>query len=191
MDIEDDFTLIRRCLDDDINSFEIIVKKYQLKTINLCYRYTKNYADAEEVAQQSFLRAFNSLGSFRFESKFSTWMHRIAVNCSLNYINSKEKIKEYATISENSGQSYIDKGAVERETPYDNYNMLELAEHTEKVYNSLPSELKLMVKLRDVEDMSYDNISSKTGIPINTVRSRLHRARELMMNSLKKFMKDE
>ena len=72
MENEDDFILIQKCLDGDISSFEVIVKKYQLKIINLCNRYTKNYADAEEVAQQSFLRAFNSLDRFRFESKFYT-----------------------------------------------------------------------------------------------------------------------
>ena len=191
MENEDDFILIQKCLDGDISSFEVIVKKYQLKIINLCNRYTKNYADAEEVAQQSFLRAFNSLNRFRFESKFYTWMHRIAVNCSLNYINSKEKRKEYETITENSGQSYKEIGTVDTETPYNNYNMLKLAAETENIYNLLPEELKLVIKLRDIEDLSYELISSKTGIPIGTVRSRLHRGRELMMNALKKFMKDE
>ena len=191
MENEDDFILIQKCLDGDISSFEVIVKKYQLKIINLCNRYTKNYADAEEVAQQSFLRAFNSLDRFRFESKFYTWMHRIAVNCSLNYINSKEKRKEYETITENSGHSYKEIGTVDTETPYNNYNMLKLAAETENIYNLLPEELKLVIKLRYIEDLSYEEISSKTGIPIGTVRSRLHRGRELMMNSLKKFMKDE
>ncbi len=191
MEDQDDFSIIRKCLDGDIDIFEVIVKKYQSKIINLCYKYTKNYADAEEAAQQSFLRAFNSLDKFRFESKFYTWMHRIAINCSLNYINSKEKRKENETISDNLGLSNKEIRAVDTETPYNNYNMVELAKHTENVYNSLPEELKLMIKLRDIEDLSYEEISLKTRIPIGTVRSRIHRGRELMMNSLEKFIKDE
>ena len=201
MNIEDDFTLIKQCLDGNTNSFEIIVKKYQLKIINLSYKYTKNYADAEEVAQQSFLRAFNSLDKFRFESQFSTWMHRITVNCALNYINSKEKMKEKETISIDSGHSskQEDFGNMEvqlpvdvnTENPYNHYNMEELAGHTEKVYNSLPEELKLVIKLREIEGMSYDEISLKTGMPIGTVRSRLHRAREILIDSLKDYLPDE
>lgn len=197
MDIKDDFTLIRQCLDGDTSSFEFIVKKYQLKTINLSYKYTKNYADAEEVAQQSFLRAFNSLDKFRFESQFSTWMHRITVNCALNFINSKEKMKEKETISIDSGhtskqgdmaiKSQIPAG-MEIETPYNHYNMGKLAGHTEKVYNSLPKDLKLVVKLREIEDLSYEEISEKTGMPIGTVRSRLHRAREMMIKALKDYL---
>ena len=201
MNIEDDFTLIRQCLDGNTNSFEIIVKKYQLKIINLSYKYTKNYADAEEVAQQSFLRAFNSLDKFRFESQFSTWMHRITVNCALNYINSKEKMKEKETISIDSGHSSKREdfrnmevqvpADVNAENPYNHYNMEELAGHTEKVYNSLPEELKLVIKLREIEGMSYDEISLKTGMPIGTVRSRLHRAREILIHSLKDYLPDE
>ena len=197
MDIKDDFTLIKECLDGNTASFEIIVKKYQLKIISLSYKYTKNHADAEEVAQQSFLRAFNSLDKFRFESQFSTWMHRITVNCALNFINSKEKVKEKETISIDSGQinKQEDSGkdpqisaGMDAETPYNHYNMGKLAEHTEKVYNSLPNDLKLVVKLREIEDMSYEEISAKTDMPIGTVRSRLHRAREIMINALKEHL---
>ena len=78
-------------IDGKTRDFELLVKKYQLRIISLCQKYTKNYHDAEEVSQEAFVKAINSLSNFRFESKFYSWLHRIAINCSLNYINSKEK----------------------------------------------------------------------------------------------------
>ena len=90
--MDDDKSIIDLVLSGDDSKYEIIIKKYQSRIISLCYRYTKNITDAEDVAQDVFLKAYNSLAKFRFESKFYSWLHRIAVNCSLNYINSKEKI---------------------------------------------------------------------------------------------------
>ena len=101
MNIEDDDIIIQRCLSGDIDVFKHLVNKYQLRIINTCYKYTKNIIDAEDVAQEVFLKAYLNLKSFNFDSKFYSWLYRIAVNTSLNYINSKEKRREKETISEN------------------------------------------------------------------------------------------
>ena len=81
---DDDTEIIEEIINGDIDKYEYIIKKYQLRIINLCYKYTKNHSDTEDVAQESFLNAYNSLSKFRFESKFYSWLHRIAINCSLN-----------------------------------------------------------------------------------------------------------
>ena len=186
--IDDDKDTINNIINGDIDAFEIIIKKYQLRIINLCFKYTKNYSDAEEVAQESFFKAFSSLKKFRFESKFYSWLHRIAINCSLNFINSKEKTKERETISENFGLSGIDSINVttlgDTESPFDNYNMVNLAQTIENAYEVLPEELKLVVKLRDIDDMSYDEIAKITSMPVGTVKSRLHRARDILVKKL-------
>jgi len=184
MSIEEDKQIIEDCLNGDINRYEVIIKKYQAMIINLCFKYTKNYSDAEDVAQEAFLKAFNGLSEFRFESKFSSWLHRIAVNCSLNYINSKEKSKEKETISENICHISEDKMMVE--TPLSHYNMEKIAEVVQKAYNDLSDELKMMIKLREIDNMSYEDISRKTGISIGTVKSRIHRVRESMLEILNK-----
>jgi RNA polymerase sigma-70 factor, ECF subfamily len=191
--IDDDKDTINNIINGDIDAFEIIIKKYQLRIINLCFKYTKNYSDAEEVAQESFFKAFSSLKKFRFESKFYSWLHRIAINCSLNFINSKEKTKERETISENFGLSGIDSIKVTRdiESPFDNYNMVDLAQTIENAYEVLPEELKLVVKLRDIDDMSYDEIAKITSMPIGTVKSRLHRARDILIKKLNNEIDDE
>lgn len=193
--IDDDKDTINNIINGDVDAFEIIIKKYQLRIINLCFKYTKNYSDAEEVAQESFFKAFSSLKKFRFESKFYSWLHRIAINCSLNFINSKEKTKERETISENFGLSGIDSIKVttlrDTESPFDNYNMVNLAQTIENAYEVLPEELKLMVKLRDIDDMSYDEIVKITSMPVGTVKSRLHRARNILMKKLDNEIDDE
>tara|TARA_B100000959_G_scaffold55667_1_gene58019 strand:- start:717 stop:1280 length:564 start_codon:yes stop_codon:yes gene_type:complete len=181
--IDDDREIIESIVDGDTAKYEIIVKKYQIRVINLCFRYTKNYSDAEEVAQEAFLKAYRSLESFRFDSKFYSWLHRISINCSLNYINSKEKVKEKETISENT--CLIDERRGVGDRPDEYYNLSELSEVIEKTFEGLPEELKLIVKLREIDDLSYDEISNKIGIPIGTVRSRLHRAREILIKIIK------
>ena len=179
---DDDRATVERIINGNIDDFALLVGKYQLRIINLCLRYTKNYHDAEEVAQESFIRAYKSLPNFRFDSKFYSWLHRIAVNCSLNYINSKEKTKEKETITENTG--LIDT-RVSDECPDDHYNLEELSNRMSKIFESLPSELRDIVTMSDIEGLSYEEISHKINIPIGTVRSRLHRARDLMIKVIK------
>ena len=179
---DDDRATVERIINGNIDDFALLVGKYQLRIINLCLRYTKNYHDAEEVAQESFIRAYKSLPNFRFDSKFYSWLHRIAVNCSLNYINSKEKTKEKETITENTGLSDT---WVSDESPDDYYNLGELSNRMSKIYESLPGELRDIVTMSDIEGLSYEEISHKINIPIGTVRSRLHRARDLMIKVIK------
>ncbi len=179
---DDDRATVERIINGNIDDFALLVGKYQLRIINLCLRYTKNYHDAEEVAQESFIRAYKSLPNFRFDSKFYSWLHRIAVNCSLNYINSKEKTKEKETITENTGLSDT---RVSDECPDDHYNLEELSNRMSKIFESLPSDLRGIVTMSDIEGLSYEEISHKINIPIGTVRSRLHRARDLMIKVIK------
>ena len=179
---DDDRATVESIINGNVEDFSLLVGKYQLKITNLCLRYTKNYHDAEEVAQESFIRAYKSISKFRFDSKFYSWLHRIAVNCSLNYINSKEKTKEKETITENTG--LIDTRTSD-DNPDDYYDLDELSEKMNKVFESLSSQLRDIVIMSDIEGLSYEEISHKIGIPIGTVRSRLHRARDLMQKVIK------
>jgi len=197
---DDDRKIIESIIDGDAAKYEVIVKKYQIRIIHLCFKYTKNYSDAEEVAQEAFLKAYRSLETFRFDSKFYSWLHRISINCSLNYINSKEKLREKETISENSGLTNNEGETVDivarldqvgTETPYNSYNLEDMAKTIDIAYNNLPDDLKLVIKLRDIDDMTYDNIALETNLPIGTVRSKLHRARELLGKTIKKGFEDE
>ena len=156
---DDDRATVESVINGNIEDFALLVGKYQLRITNLCLRYTKNYHDAEEVAQESFIRAYRSLPNFRFDSKFYSWLHRIAVNCSLNYINSKEKTKEKETITENTGLS--DTRASD-DNPDDYYDLEELSKKMNKVFESLSSELRDIVIMSDIEGLSYEETVSYT-----------------------------
>ena len=187
--IDDDSKIVEAILSGDTSQYELIIKKYQSRIIHLCYKYTKNYQDAEEVAQESFMRAYKSLDGFRYDSKFYSWLHRISINCSLNYINSKQKQKEKETISENTCLNERE-GEISQDTPYNAYNMEDIADKINAIYENLPEDLKLMIKYRDIDDMSYDQIADKANLPVGTVRSRLHRARDMLLKEIEKNTND-
>tara|TARA_B100000575_G_scaffold13308_1_gene9568 strand:+ start:561 stop:1124 length:564 start_codon:yes stop_codon:yes gene_type:complete len=184
---DDDRELVQQVINGNIDSYSSLVQKYQFRLINLCFKYTKNYHDAEEVAQETFIRAYKSIHNFRFESKFYSWLHRIAINCSLNYINSKEKQKEKETITDYSG---LNDTRVSNDNPQDYYQLEGLSKKVTIEYGNLPTELKTVIELYDIQNLSYDEISHKLKIPTGTVRSRLHRAREILINVIKSEVDD-
>ncbi len=187
MNIEDDEQIIENCISGDTDSFRYLVDKYQLRIINACYKYTKNLDDAEDVAQEVFLKAYSNLDKFKFDSKFYSWIYRIAINTSLNYINSKEKRQEKETISEESCQINDNSASSD---PKDYYELIELVDKVQPLIDELPSDLKILIELYEIKDNTYEEISKKLSMPIGTVRSRLHRARNMLISGFKS-MNDE
>jgi len=182
INIEEDDEIIKRCLSGEIEAFRHLVEKYQIRIINTCFKYTKNLVDAEDVAQEVFLRAYDNLNNFKFDSKFYSWLYRIAVNTSLNYINSKEKRKEKETISD---ESCLNNSNRSSDSPSDYYQMMELIDKVEPLFDNLPDDLKKLLELYEIYDYSYEEISKKLSVPIGTVRSRLHRARSMLISNFK------
>tara|TARA_Y100000768_G_scaffold383431_1_gene365591 strand:- start:5831 stop:6397 length:567 start_codon:yes stop_codon:yes gene_type:complete len=182
MNIEDDDQIIEKCLSGDTDSFRFLVEKYQARIINTCFKYTKNIGDAEDLGQEVFLKAFQNLKNFKFDSKFYSWIYRIAVNTSLNYINSKEKRKEKETISDEScliNQSLTD------DNPNEYYKFNELVDRIKPLLDNLPSDLKNLIELYEIKGYTYEQISKELSVPIGTVRSRLHRARNMLISEFK------
>ena len=182
INIEEDDEIIKRCLSGEVEAFRYLVEKYQIRIINTCFKYTKNLVDAEDVAQEVFLRAYDNLNNFKFDSKFYSWLYRIAVNTSLNYINSKEKRKEKETISDESCLNNLNTSP---DNPSDYYQMMELIDKVEPLFDNLPDDLKKLLELYEIYDYSYEEISKKLSVPIGTVRSRLHRARNMLVSNFK------
>ncbi len=183
MIIEDDDQIIQKCLSGNADTFKLLVDKYHLRIINTCYKYTKNLVDAEDLAQEVFIKAYSNLDKFNFNSKFYSWIYRIAVNTSLNFINSKEKRKEKETISNESCQM---NESVSSDNPGDYYELTELIDRVQPLFDRLPDELRKLVELYEIYDYSYEEISRELSIPVGTVRSRLHRARNMLISDFKK-----
>ena len=184
MIIEDDDQIIHECLSGNADVYRLLVEKYQIRITNTCLKYTKNISDAEDVAQEVFLKAYQNLSKFNFDSKFYSWIYRIAVNTSLNYINSKEKRNEKETISE---ESCLSTQSTSFDNPNEYYQLNELIDKIQPLMDSLPAELSVLIELYEIKDFTYEQISQKLSIPVGTVRSRLHRARNMLVSEFKRI----
>ena len=167
----EDPILVMRAKKGDIGAFEELVQKYQSRMYYLCLSITKNAADAEDAAQNAFIKAFRAIGSFRMESAFSTWLYSIGRNSALDVV---KKRKDHSDIdSELSLMSDVvefdpEQSAVSREE----------AEKLRELINGLPDEFKNVLILREIEGMQYAQIAEALGISEGTVKSRISRARE-------------
>jgi RNA polymerase sigma-70 factor (ECF subfamily) len=142
----------------------------------------------KDVAQEVFLKAFQNLSSFKFDSKFYSWIYRIAVNTCLNYINSREKRNEKETISK---ENCLNEVSVSNDNPGDYYKLNELIDKIQPLIDKLPEDLSNLIKLYEINDLTYEDISKRLNLPIGTVRSRLHRARNMLISEFRSISDDE
>ncbi len=184
--------LIGRLKDRDEDAFGEIVRLYGDKVFNLVYRMLGSRAEADDIAQEVFITVFKTIESFRGEAKFSTWLLRIAANQSKNRI---KYLARRATEPEGlEGGSALDVASVPNTLPLsgrvDGPDVLaeaaELDELLQRGIAALDEEQRLLVILRDVEEMSYEEIGEVTGLPEGTIKSRLHRARMTLKEWLDK-----
>ena len=181
-----DQALVERVQRGDKNAFNLLVQKYQHKVINLISRYVKNQGDVADVAQEAFIKAYRALPNFRGESAFYTWLYRIAVNSSKNYLVAQGR-KPPANDVDVEDADYYDGGEALREsgTPE---RLLLSDEISAVVFNTiegLPDDLRMAITLREIEGLSYEEIAEVMECPVGTVRSRIFRAREAIDNQLK------
>jgi len=187
-----DKQLVERVQHGDKKAFDLLVLKYQQRIINLVSRFVYSPSDAQDIAQEAFIKAYRALPNFRGESAFYTWMYRIAVNTAKNYLAVKSRRPlESAQDIEDVEQIEGDHTLRDYETPE---HLLLRDEIQETILNSieaLPEDLKIAITLREVEGLSYEDIASAMDCPIGTVRSRIFRAREAIDKELKPLLENE
>lgn len=187
---EEDAVLIRDFQKDCEEAFDRLVLKYQNKIFNLCYQFLGNHEDADDCAQESFIKVFRNLKGFQFRSSFSTWLYRIAVNTCKNKVNSLEYRLRRKTLDldrpreKENGTAFI-QVADERHSPVESYEKKELREQIQKAIQSLPEKQRGIVVMRDLEGLSYGEIGRITKLKAGTVKSKLARAREELRKKLK------
>ena len=174
-----DLELVKRVQQGDSTAFDLLVRKYQHRVVALVGRYVHDWSEAQDVAQDSFLRAYRAIGSFRGDAQFYTWLHRIAVNTAKNHLVAHNRRPPGEDIDASDAEQY-DAGARLRDTDTPERELMrqELERTVMKAVEALPEELRTAITLREVEGLSYDEIAEKMGCPIGTVRSRIFRARE-------------
>jgi len=172
--------LVKRAKRGDVSAFSELVRRYERYVLNLVYRTLGRSEDAEDIAQEAFVKAFLNIKKFKEESKFSTWLSKIVINLCMDKIrekaNKEENLEEGVWLTIPQSSYYSPEETVER---------LEIQEWIKKAVMSLPEELRIVFVLREFEDLSYQEISEMLDIPIGTVESRLYRARMKLRSLLK------
>jgi len=184
-----DQQLIERVKCGEKSAFDLLVLKYQQRIINLVSRFVRNPADALDVTQEAFIKAYRALPNFRGESAFYTWMYRIAVNTAKNHLAVQsrrpyEAEKDISEIEQIEGNNALKEYA----TPENLLLRDELQATVINAIENLPGDLQMAITLREVEGLSYDEIATVMECPIGTVRSRIFRAREAIDSQLKPLL---
>jgi RNA polymerase sigma-70 factor (ECF subfamily) len=181
--------LIKLSIAGDRGAFNKLIILHKRTVFNLCYRLLGDYDDADDCAQEVFIKVNRSLKSYRFESKFSTWLYRVTVNTCKNKFRSLEyrlrskkvTIDTVTTMDENEKQVEIEDT---RSSPATELFRKEIDCLIQKAVNTLPPKQKLVVVLRDMEGRSYEEIVGITGFKLGTVKSKLSRARRQLREAL-------
>ncbi|HEV3285509.1 MAG TPA: RNA polymerase sigma factor RpoE [Steroidobacteraceae bacterium] len=182
-----DLSLVRRVQRGDKGAFDALVLKYQHKLVKLVMRYVRNPAEAEDIAQEAFIKAYRALPQFRGDSAFYTWLYRIAINTAKNAVVSRDRSPiEYNIDRHDNDESYDMQGRMkDSETPEGLVLTDEIRTTVNAAIDALPEDLRTAIVLRELEGLSYEEIAAAMDCPVGTVRSRIFRAREAIDHRLR------
>ncbi|MDH5432493.1 MAG: RNA polymerase sigma factor RpoE [Gammaproteobacteria bacterium] len=174
-----DDELIRRVQRGDKKAFDLLVSKYQSKVLSIISRLIKDHAEIYDVAQDTFIKAYRALPTFRGDSQFYTWIYRIAINTAKNHLTAKGRRPPAADIDSQDAEDYgLSESLNENASPEQLLMRDQLQQVIFDSIESLPDELKTAITLREMDGLSYEEIAEYMDCPVGTVRSRIFRARE-------------
>ena len=189
---EPERALLRRLRERDERAFRELVAQHRDRVYNICYRMMGKREDAEDVAQEVFIAVFKTIDTFREESKFSTWLYRVAVNHCKNRIKylARRHDRNRDELDENTAgvNGATINAPVRAAQPDRALEGIQMEEVLKDAINSLDEEHRIVVVLRDVEDLTIEEICEITDLPDGTVKSRLHRARLALRKKLQKHV---
>lgn len=181
-----DEKLIKSALAGEQHAYQELLERYQKTVFHIVVRIIRNSDDAQDLVQETFMRAFNTLESYRSEFRFSTWLCKIAANCSIDYLR-KKKIKAFSMdkpLQTKNGSMEIeleDRSANPEEKLLRKQRLMSIEDAIEE----LPDKYREVIVYRHHDDKSYEEIAGILGVPIGTVKARIFRARELLKKKLK------
>jgi RNA polymerase sigma-70 factor, ECF subfamily len=189
-DREADQLLVERAQQGDTKAFGLLVSKYQRRLLRLIMRLVRDQAEAEDIAQETFIKAYRALGSFRGDSAFYTWLYRIGVNTAKNALSLQGRRAPTQTAFDTEEAQTFDDGEFLRDinTPDRLLLSKQIGQTIDQAMSLLPEELRTAIVLRELEGLSYEEIAQAMGCPIGTVRSRIFRAREAIADKLRPLL---
>ena len=181
-----DLGLVRRAKAGDYQAFDLLVLKYQSRLISTAFRFVKDIHIAEDLVQESFIKSFNSLASFREDSSFYTWIYRITVNTSKNFLVSKKRKNELLSSDISEDQTY-EIEYEDTDTPEDLLQASQLKKLITETIDQLGEDTKTALTLRELDGLSYEEIAKVVNCPVGTVRSRIFRGREVVDEAISEY----
>ena len=184
--------LVARVQGGDSAAFDLLVRKYQHRIAALISRYVHDWSEVQDVAQDTFIRAYRAIGNFRGDAQFYTWLHRIAVNTAKNHLVSHSRRPPTDDIEVETAEQF-ESGLRLRETATPERELMrqQLEQTVMRAVERLPEELREAISMREVEGLSYEEIAQRMQCPIGTVRSRIFRAREAIDNELRPLLGED
>ena len=186
---EIDQALVLRIQHGDKRAFDLLVGKYQHKIVSVISRYIKDWSESQDVAQETFIRAYRALANFRGDSQFYTWLYKIAINTAKNHLVSLGRRPPLDDIDAVDAVQF-DGGSRLRDTDTPEHELMreEIERTVADTVEALPDELRIAITLREVDGLSYEEIAEKMQCPIGTVRSRIFRARDAIDQKLRPML---
>lgn len=176
---EQESAVVRAVLDGDVNAFEMLVREYEKNVYNLALRMVGNSEDAADMSQEAFIKAYNSLNSFRGDSKFSVWLYRIASNVCLDFIRSRKRKQTVSlSVEDDNGEDVELDIADDTQSPERLMDKQLTRDAVRRGLASLPPGQRQILLLREIQGLSYDEIAEVLNVEAGTVKSRIFRARK-------------
>ena len=190
---ESDQVLVERVQAGDKKAFDLLVSKYHQRVIRLISRLVRNPAEVEDIAQEAFIKAYRSIGQFRGDSAFYSWLYRIAVNSAKNALMASNRrpipMSDLMKSDENEeGEAWPVESAIDFQTPEALLASRQVAQTVDAAIESLAEDLRTAIMLREIEGLTYEEIAEAMNCPIGTVRSRIFRARETIAKQLRPLL---
>jgi len=189
-DREVDQQLVERAQRGDKHAFELLVSKYQRRLGRLISRFVRNAAEAEDVTQDAFIKAYRALPAFRGDSAFYTWLYRIGINTAKNHLVAQgRRVPTSTQFDTEEAEDFEDASLLhEVATPENELMSKQVVEVVNSSLQELPEDLRMALTLREIEGLSYEEIAAVMDCPIGTVRSRIFRAREAIAANLRPLL---
>lgn len=186
-----DEQLVERVFAGDVRAFDLLVLRYQHRLLGLIGRFVRDPHEAEDLTQETFIKAYRALGNFRGESAFYTWLYRIAINTANNYLVSKGRRPPDSDVDiGDPEQLEAHASLADVDSPEANHSRDELKAAIDQAISNLPEDLRTAFTLREFSGLSYEEIAEFMGCPVGTVRSRIFRARDAIDGVIRPFLEE-
>ena len=184
-----DINLVKRAKKGDYQAFDLLVIKYQTRLISTAFKFVKDMQIAEDIVQESLIKSYKSLHSFREDSSFYTWVYRITINTAKNFLVSKKRRGELLQ-AEIGKEGAIEIEQFSQDSPEALLMRSQLKHLIENCLNQLSEETKTAITLREFDGLSYEEISKIVNCPVGTIRSRIFRGREILDKEIENYREE-